>query len=94
MHVLMQGHCLVVGFQFSWWNLISTMRSTLRKTLGKKEHHRSTKVQLKLSTNNYSMVEKVLSCILFFCAQGFNYHYVQSQLRIFTAFKYKWGLNA
>ena len=40
----MQGHCLVVGFQFSWWHLISTMRSTLRKTLGKKKHHRSTKV--------------------------------------------------
>ena len=44
MYVLMQGHCLVVGFPFSWWHFISTMRSTLRKTLGKKKHHRSTKV--------------------------------------------------
>ena len=54
MHVLMQGHCLVVGFQFSWQNFISTMKSTLRKTLGKK-NHRSTKVRVEII--NYFMVD-------------------------------------
>ena len=56
MYVLMQGHCLVVGFPFSWWHFISTMRSTLR-TLGKKKHHRSTKVWLKLSIYGRQTVE-------------------------------------